>query len=171
MVPNVQILPWKGTSSIPVTGKWRCCSWVGDREPNQCLHGEADASVPWWLIGLGCQLSDGQCSALHARLYGEKAHGWGCGTQSAMNGCQEIWKRDVANQGGITEDIEELGLWGDWAWKPAWPGSYGSINIAASRTASLKCWGTKWGQMNLRPETWPHCLARPLCQGPCFTAE
>lgn len=45
-----------------------------DREPNQCLHGEAVTLVPQWVTGMGCQLSDGQC--LPARLDGEKAMSW-----------------------------------------------------------------------------------------------
>lgn len=56
----------------------------------------------------------------------------------------------VQGQGAIAEDIEELGLQGDWAGKPSWPGSYGSISIAAAETV----WnagvqnegGWTWGQ-------------------------
>lgn len=104
MVHDAQVFPWKGTRSIPVTGKWKCCSCVGDREPNPCLHGGAVASVPRWLTGLGCQLGDGQRSAPHARLYGEKALSW-----------LGVWDR-VCHE-GMSENLEEgcckvrVGLW------------------------------------------------------------
>lgn len=86
------ILPWKGKRSTPVTGKWKCYSWVEDREPNQCLPGEAVTLVPWWLTGLGCQLR--QRSAPHARLCGEKTMSW-----------LGVWDR-VCHK-GMSGDLEE----------------------------------------------------------------
>lgn len=56
------------------------------------------------------------CSSTCQVLWGESlvlAGGVGQSVMSVMRACQEIWKRDGARPGGIAEDIEELGLWGD----------------------------------------------------------
>lgn len=57
--------------------------------------------MPQWLTGLGCQLGDGQRSALHAaRLCGEKDMSWlGVWDRVCHEGMSESWKRGVARPG------------------------------------------------------------------------
>lgn len=75
----------------------------------------------------------------------------GMGPSLSWGDVRRFGRGMLQSQGGITEDIGELGLWGDWTGKPTWPGSSGRISIAVPKTSCVKCWGTNeggwtWGQ-------------------------
>lgn len=173
MVPGAEILPWKGTRSLPVTEKWKCYRWVEDREPNQCLHREAATWVSWWLTRLGCQLR--QHSALHARLFGEKNMFW-----------LGLWDR-VCHE-GMSADLEEgcckgrVGLQRtlkSWGYGVTEQGSQPNLDPMAAWALQLPkqlVWNAgvqnegagTWGQRarNVAPLSVQPCLS-----GPCSTAE
>lgn len=122
MVCGAQVFPWKGSRSIPVTGKWKCRSCMGDREPHPCLHGGAVVSVTdwaglsarWWAVFRStCQAVWGESPVLAE----------GVGQSLSWEDVRKFGRGMLQGQGEVTEDFEELGLWGDRAWNPAWPES------------------------------------------------